>query len=142
MRVFQIIGYHNSGKTTLAVYLAEQLKKRGLKVGYIKHDPKGKGVTDKEGSDTFRVKNFTEKTALVSPSNLTMWFMKEFTLKEVLKFFEDCEVVLVEGFKTEKGFPKILVGNLESDALKEEIVLTVKGKEDFPKALEWILTNI
>ncbi|HIP97904.1 MAG TPA: molybdopterin-guanine dinucleotide biosynthesis protein B [Aquifex aeolicus] len=141
MRLFQIIGYHNSGKTTLATYLAEELKKRGLKVGYIKHDPKGKGVTDKKGSDTFRVKSFTEKTALVSPSHLTMWFMKEFTLKEVLKFFEDCDVVLVEGFKSEKGFPKILVGNLENDALKGEIVLTIKDKKDFPTALEWILEN-
>ena len=142
MRVFQIIGYHNSGKTTLVEFLAEELKKRGLKVGYIKHDPKGKGITDKEGSDTHRVKNYTEKTALVSPTQLTVWFMKDFKLKEVLKFFEDCDVVLVEGFKGERGFPKIAVGDLESDTLREEIVLRVKGKDDFYGVLEWILNQI
>jgi molybdopterin-guanine dinucleotide biosynthesis protein B len=52
MKVFQIIGKHNSGKTTLIEFLAEELQKRGYRVGYIKHDPKGKGITDKGGSDT------------------------------------------------------------------------------------------
>jgi molybdopterin-guanine dinucleotide biosynthesis protein B len=142
MRVFQIIGYHNSGKTTLVEFLARELQKKGLKVGYIKHDPKGKGITDKEGSDTHRVKNYTERSALVSPSQMTMWFMKSLELKEVLKFFEDCDVVLVEGFKGERGYPKIAVGDIESDALREEIVLRVKDKDDFHRVLEWVLNQI
>ena len=136
----QIIGKHNSGKTTLVEFLTRELKNLGYKVGYIKHDPKGKGITDKEGSDTYRVKPNTIKTALVSPNLTTLWINKPLGLKELLKLFEDCDIVIVEGFKFEKGFPKILVGELEEDLKEkvEEIVLTVKGKEDYKKAMEFI----
>ena len=138
--IVQIIGKHNSGKTTLVEFLTRELKKLGYKVGYIKHDPKGKGITDKEGSDTYRVKPNAIKTALVSPNLTTLWINKPLGLKELLKLFEDCDIVIVEGFKFEKGFPKILVGDLEEDlrGKVEEIVLTVKGKEDYKKALEFI----
>lgn len=140
MLVVQIVGYHNSGKTTLAEYLAEELKKRDYRVGYIKHDPKGKGITDKPNSDTARVKKYTERTALVSPQMLTLWWFEEFSLKEVLKFFEDLDVVLVEGFKTERGFPKIAVGDIEGDLLgEEEIIFRVKDREDYEKALNEVL---
>ncbi len=145
MFVVQVIGRHNSGKTTLIEFLTEELTKRNLKVGYIKHDPKGKGITDKPKSDTHRVKTSTIRTALVSPSLTTLWFLESLSLKQVLKFFKDLDVVIVEGFKFEKGFPKILVGQLEEDIknpIKEEIVLTVKGKEDYKKALSWILKNL
>ena len=140
MVVVQIVGYHNSGKTTLVEYLARELQKRGYRVGYIKHDPKGKGITDKEGSDTHRVKPFTEKTALVSPDKLTLWWFENFSLQRVLEFFKDLDVVLVEGFKTERGFPKIAVGDIEEDlAGKDEVILRVRGEGDFPKALREVL---
>ena len=143
MFVFQVIGRHNSGKTTLIEFLTEELKKRNLKVGYIKHDPKGKGITDKRGSDTDRVKSKTEITALVSPEITTLWFLKNLSLREVLKFFETCDVVIVEGFKFEKGFPKVVVGELEKD-IREKVVstLTVKGKEDYNRVLKWVLDNL
>jgi len=141
MKVFQIIGKHNSGKTTLIEFLTGELKKRGFRVGYIKHDPKGKGITDKVGSDTYRVKPNTVKTALVSPNLITLWRFEVLPLRELLREFEDCDIVLVEGFKFEKGFPKIVVGELEDD-LKgrlDNVVLKVEGKEDYPGVLEFIL---
>jgi len=143
MFVFQVIGRHNSGKTTLIEFLTEELKKRNLKVGYIKHDPKGKGITDKRGSDTDRVKDKTEITALVSPEITTLWFLRNLSLREVLKFFETCNVVIVEGFKFEKGFPKVVVGELEED-IREKVVptLTAKGKEDYNRVLKWVLDNL
>jgi len=143
MFVFQVIGKHNSGKTTLIEFLTEELKKRNLKVGYIKHDPKSKGITDKRGSDTDRVKDKTEITALVSPEITTLWFLKNLFLREVLKFFETCDVVIVEGFKFEKGFPKVVVGELEED-IREKVIptLTVKGKEDYSRVLKWVLDNL
>ena len=140
MKVFQIVGYHNSGKTTLVEYLAMELQKRGYRVGYIKHDPKDKGITDKEGSDTYRVKPFTEKTALVSSKKLTLWWFENLSLQRVLEFFKDLDVVLVEGFKTEKGFPKIAVGEIEDDLVgKDEVISRVKGKEDYERVLEEVL---
>ena len=140
MVVIQIVGYHNSGKTTLVEYLARELQSRGYRVGYIKHDPKDKGVTDKEGSDTHRVKPFTEKTALVSPKKTTLWWFENLPLQRVLEFFGDLDVVLVEGFKTERGFPKIAVGEIEEDLVgREDIALRVRDRGDFPKALREVL---
>ena len=144
MLVLQVIGKHNSGKTTLIEFLSEELNKHNLKVGYIKHDPKGKGITDKEGSDTYRVKKNTVKTALVSPQITTLWINKNLSLKEVLKFFEDCDIVIVEGFKFEKGFPKIVVGDLEDD-IKGKVsntIFTVEGQKDYYKILNWVLNQI
>jgi len=144
MKVFQIIGKHNSGKTTLIEFLTGELKKRGFRVGYIKHDPKGKGITDKVGSDTYRVKPNTVKTALVSPNLITLWRFEVPLLKELLKEFEDCDIVLVEGFKFEKGFPKIVVGELEDDVKGkvDNVVLKVESKEDYPVVLEFILRQL
>jgi molybdopterin-guanine dinucleotide biosynthesis protein len=75
----------------------------------------------------------------------TLWFLENLSLNQVLNFFQDLDVVIVEGFKFEKGFPKILVGLLEEDIknpIKEEIVLTVEGKEDYQKVLSWILERL
>jgi len=138
MFVLQLVGYHDSGKTTLAEYLVRELQKRGFVVGYVKHDPKGKGVTDKEGSDTARVKPFTLKTALVSPDTFTLWYKRGLSLKEALKFFEDCDAVIVEGFKEEKGYPKVVVGDLPAD----EAILRVKSRRDYPKVLEFLLSSL
>jgi molybdopterin-guanine dinucleotide biosynthesis protein B len=142
--VFQVIGRHNSGKTTLIEYLAGELKKRNYRVGYVKHDPKGKGKTDKEGSDTHRVKPHTKKTALVSPELLTLWWFERLTLRRVLKLFEDCDVIIVEGFKFERGYPKVLVGELEEDVRDriDEIALTVNSRDDYERVLNWILKEI
>ncbi len=142
--MFQVIGRHNSGKTTLVEYLARELQKRGYRIGYIKHDPKGKGKTDKEGSDTHRVKPHTLKTALVSPKGLVLWWFEEFPLRRVLILFEDCDAVIVEGFKFERGYPKVLVGELEEDlrGKVDEITLEVSSKEDYPKVLEWVLEHL
>jgi len=144
MFVVQIIGKHNSGKTTLVEFLTGELKRLGYKVGYIKHDPKGKGITDKKGSDTDRVKPNTLKTALVSPQTVTLWINRPFGLKELLNLFGDCDVVVVEGFKFEGGFPKVLVGELEEDinGKVEKIEITVKGREDYKKVLEFVLCNL
>ena len=40
-KVVCIVGYHNSGKTSLIERLIQELQRRGYKVGYIKHDPRG-----------------------------------------------------------------------------------------------------
>ncbi len=142
MLVVQVVGKHNSGKTTLIEYLVSELERNNLKVGYVKHDPKGKGRTDKENSDTWRVKPKTLRAALVSPEWTTLWIKGNLSLERVLKLFDGLDLVIVEGFKSEKGFPKILVGEEEFDLPKEDVVLTVKGKEDYEKALNWILERL
>ena len=145
--VFQVIGKQNSGKTTLIEYLSGELKSRNFKVVYIKHDPKGKGITDKQGSDTDRIKPNTEATVLASPAQTTLWINRTFTLDELViltTLISDPDVIIVEGFKFSRGFPKIQVGELEGDIglAVLDVVLTVKGKEDYGKVLDWVLKNL
>ena len=90
-KVVCIVGYHNSGKTSLIERLIQELQRRGYKVGYIKHDPKGHGMTDKEGSDTDRIFKLSERVALMSPQKLTLWERREDDpLKVVEEYFSDC----------------------------------------------------
>ncbi|MFN3870802.1 MAG: molybdopterin-guanine dinucleotide biosynthesis protein B [Aquificaceae bacterium] len=133
-KVFSVVGYHNVGKTTLIEELIKELQKRGYKVGYIKHDPKSHGITDKEGSDTYRVSKLLNKLALLSPERLTLWEKREDDpLRVVEDYFSDCHIVLLEGWKSLEGVKKIVVGDLEVEGIR------VKGVEDIQKVVDYIL---
>ncbi|WP_461830176.1 molybdopterin-guanine dinucleotide biosynthesis protein B [Aquifex sp.] len=136
MKVVAVVGYHNSGKTTLIERIIPLLKKKGYKVCYLKHDPKGHGLTDKEGSDTYRISRYVEKLGLLSPNKLTLWDRENTELFSLLKkYFSDCDIVILEGFKKIKNLPKIAVGDVEA----ENIVMKVDEKtslEDIIKVIE------
>lgn len=136
MKVVAVVGYHNSGKTTLIERIIPLLKRKGYNVCYLKHDPKGHGVTDKESSDTHRISQYVTKLGLLSPDKLTLWDKGAIDLFLVLKnYFADCDIVILEGFKSVKGIPKIAVGNIETD----DIIVRVDNKtslEDIIKVIE------
>jgi len=141
VKVVAFVGYHDSGKTTLAEKVARLLKEKGYKVCYLKHDPKGHGLTDKEGSDTYRLFPFCYKTALLSPDRLTLWERGSLSYRDVLeRYFKDCEVVLLEGFKGVKELPKVAVGEVEAEGIvlrvdektkPEDIIKLIERLEDF-----------
>jgi len=127
MKVVAIVGYHNSGKTTLAERLVKALGEKGYRVGYVKHDPKGHGVTDREGSDTWRIHRLGVKTALLSPGKATLWECREDDpLSLIREHFRDCDVVLLEGYKGLRDIPKIVIGDLRV----ENAILRVAGTEE------------
>ncbi len=136
MKIIAVVGYHNTGKTTLIERLAEELIKRGYRVGYIKHDPKGHGKTDKEDSDTERVFRIAERVALASPNRVTLWSrFEDDPLKIAREFFRGFDVVILEGYKSLKGVPKVAVGDVEA----EDVVVRVEegyNLEDIIELLE------
>ncbi len=133
MKVIAIVGYHNSGKTTLVERLCKELKKRGLRVGYIKHDPKGHGITDKEGSDTDRVFKVADRVALASPEKTTLWDRRGDDPIEIAKeFFKGFDVVILEGYKGLREVPKVAVGEVEA----ENVVLKVEGTDEVGHIIE------
>ncbi len=135
-KVVSIVGYHNSGKTALIEALIPQLKARGLKVGYLKHDPKAHGITDKEGSDTNRVFKVADKVGLLSPDRLTLWERREDDpLKVVEEYFSNFDVVILEGWKSLKGVKKVVLGELDVEGLK------VEGLKDLQKVIDYILED-
>jgi molybdopterin-guanine dinucleotide biosynthesis protein B len=133
MKVIAIVGYHNSGKTTLIEKLAEELKNRGLRVGYLKHDPKGHGETDREGSDTSRVFKVADRVALASPDRMTLWDRRDDDpLSIVREFFKGFDVVILEGYKGVGNIPKIAVGGVEA----ENVLLRVDGVHELGHIIE------
>ncbi|MEN3028048.1 MAG: molybdopterin-guanine dinucleotide biosynthesis protein B [Aquificaceae bacterium] len=135
-RIVSVVGYHNAGKTTLIEKLIPELQRRGLKVGYIKHDPKGHGITDREGTDTSRIFRLMDRVALLSPGRLTLWEKKEDMPWEVVEsYFSDCHVVILEGWKSLEGVKRIVVGKLEVEGLK------VDGVQDIDKVIDYILED-
>ncbi len=106
-----IVGSHNSGKTSFLERLIPELKRRGYRVGTIKHDIHSFEM-DREGKDTWRHKQAGSTTvAISSPSQFAFitHFDEEMSLGEiVLRFFRDVDIVLAEGFK-QSPYPKIEV---------------------------------
>lgn len=103
---FGIVGWKNSGKTTLMVKLIEAFAGRGLNVAAIKHAHHAFDV-DHEGRDSFRYRAAGASTVAVS-SPKRFAIMSELggrpepSLEELLKYIGPADLILVEGFKREK----------------------------------------
>lgn len=105
-----IIGSSGAGKTTLIENLIPELKKRGYRIGVIKHTVHGFEI-DRNGKDSYRLKKAGASLILISsPEKIALIkdVDKEYSLKELKKFIEDVDIVLVEGFKG-SSYPKIQV---------------------------------
>ncbi len=103
-----IVGFSGQGKTTLTVKLVAELKKRGFRVGTIKHDVHGFDP-DHPGKDSYRHKKAGASVTIVtSPRNIGIVrdVDHDHQPQELAPFFSDMDIVLVEGFKR-AGLPKI-----------------------------------
>lgn len=108
-QVISIVGRSGSGKTTLIEKLCKALKSRGLKLATIKHTHHCLGA-DREGSDSYRHKAAgSTRTALSGPGFCSIWSDSALDPVKLARFLaQDCDLVLVEGFK--KGpFPLVEV---------------------------------
>ncbi|MNJ56968.1 Molybdopterin-guanine dinucleotide biosynthesis adapter protein [compost metagenome] len=121
MPVIQIVGYKNSGKTTLIGKLLEILNAMNLRVAVIKHDVHG-FEADRESTDTFRHRRAgAVATAITSPWRTAIIEEQETQLSELIKRFADYDMTIVEGFKQE-CYPKIvLIRNDEDLTLLKEL---------------------
>jgi len=100
-----IIGYHKSGKTTLGVKLCKELASKGLRVGVIKHVSCELQLAD---ADSSRYRGVASVVAAASPAEAEIIVKGEKTLQDMLRYCDGCDLVLVEGFKRERLFPKIV----------------------------------
>ena len=106
--ILGIVGYSNSGKTTLIERLTAALRRDGLRVAVIKHDAHDFQI-DHEGKDSWR---FTQAgadvTAVISGSRAVLIENRPLPVEALLDRITDVDLILVEGFK-KAAWPKILV---------------------------------
>lgn len=110
----RIIGPKNSGKTCLVAGLVRELSSRGLRVGTIKHDAHQFEV-DTPGKDTWRHRQAGSVATLIC-SQTKLALMRDVTdlpavSDLVERYFGDCDLVLVEGYKSDQG-PALCLGGL------------------------------
>ncbi|MCP4160411.1 MAG: molybdopterin-guanine dinucleotide biosynthesis protein B [Deltaproteobacteria bacterium] len=102
-----IVGKSNSGKTTLLTRLIPEIKKRGYRIGTIKHAHHGFDM-DHEGKDSYLHKKAGAETVLVSsPGKIAM--IKDDdneSLSDLEHYLSDMDIIICEGFKKESK-PKI-----------------------------------
>ncbi len=111
MRAIGIVGYKNSGKTTVARALAQELVKRGRRVAAVKHSSEG---IDFLGKDTARLGEFADQVGFISPQESAVFWKTPLSLENTIAYLE-ADILLIEGFKAEKTFPKIVCLRGEPD---------------------------
>ncbi len=106
------IGYSNSGKTTLIEKLIPRFRAQGLTVSAIKNAHHGFDM-DRPGKDSHRYREAGAGQVLISTTErwalLTETPDGHATLEDLLAQLAPCDLVIVEGFKSEGRIPRIEV---------------------------------
>lgn len=127
--VLQIVGYSNSGKTTLLTKLIPILEKAGIRVGVIKHDGGHDFEWDQPGKDTWRYREAgASLVAITSKTKTAIVEQKPQELSVLVQRLVDAgaHLVLVEGFKRE-GYPKLALLRRPEDEELLSIVTNLVG---------------
>jgi len=114
MKIIQIVGSSNSGKTTFIKNLIPELKKKG-KVAVIKH--LGDHTYNiEEGKDTTVFFDAGADISVGIDSQKTIAAIRKNALDDVLRilFNQGMDFAIIEGFK-HRSFPKIVIGSITAD---------------------------
>ena len=114
MKAIGIVGYKKSGKTTLLLKLAEELTDRGYQIAAIKHISEDIDIAN---SDTAKYKKHLSQVVAITTKESVLFLRNNGSLEEIIKFL-DADIILIEGFKKEKTFPKIVCLRKETEKTK------------------------
>lgn len=124
--VFAVVGYKKTGKTTLVCKLVSEFKRRGLRVGTVKHDVH-QFQMDYPGTDTYKHREAgADAVAIASGSRwvLQVWPEEPVPLADLLAAMQDVELIIVEGYKQE-NLPKIVIADAEGAIFTKETLTHV-----------------
>jgi molybdopterin-guanine dinucleotide biosynthesis protein B len=111
-RVLGVVGWSGSGKTTLLVKLIPLLVGRGYRIAALKHAHHAFDV-DQPGKDSYEHRKAGASEVIVSSARRWVQMHElgegaEATFADLLRRLSPCDLVLVEGYKSERH-PKMEV---------------------------------
>src|SRR3990172_8451931 len=110
-------GFSHSGKTTVLTRLVPELS-REFRIGYVKNDVHSFQM-DKEGKDTFKVKQSGADFAFISdPVHFAFVRSGRADPMSHQNIFLDADIVLVEGYKNSQ-IPKFIFIDEREEILKD-----------------------
>jgi len=109
-----VVGYKKSGKTMLIIRLAQELSGMGYSAAILKH---ASGNIDFPSSDTSKFRAHAAFVSAISSKESEIILKGRKRIEDILTYI-DCDIVLIEGFKKEKTFPKIVCIKEEEDKSK------------------------
>jgi len=114
MKIIQVSGRANTGKTTFIQNLIQLLKSRG-RVGVIKHLGEHEYLLNEGKDTTIFFENGADISAGID-SHKSVIAIHTDNLDEMLRFFKNdgVDFAVLEGFK-QRNFAKIIIGDLPSD---------------------------
>ncbi len=122
--VVTFVGWHDSGKTSVAVEVVNYLKKQGFRVGVIKSSSEAQAQFDSPATDTGKHKQAGADTVMfVGPDQMVLQTEKTdlSLITLVHRYFSNVDIVIGEGFKYAKQVPKIEVLRDREKSLKGKI---------------------
>jgi molybdopterin-guanine dinucleotide biosynthesis adapter protein len=161
MKVYGIIGWKNSGKTSLMERLVAEISARGHSVSTIKHVHHDVDL-DQPGKDSFRHREAGAREVVLASANRFALMAEhrgpEPELPVILSRLAPVDLVLVEGYKRD-AHPKVevwrrdtgqnliqpgdpLVRAVASDTVLEGLPVPVLDLNDTKGVAEFILTEV
>jgi len=163
MQRIHVIGRKNHGKTQLVVELVEEFRRRGLRVGTIKHTHH-RHELDTPGKDSHRHRTAgAQVVGILSPSMSAVFlpaedaFSDEDRYTAMAPLFSDCDLVVVEG-DSQTSWPKVEVWRAMSQTAplsaedssilavvtddRPPVSTTVLPRGDVPRLAEWLLERL
>lgn len=127
MIAVNIVGFKNTGKTTVAEALGEELKRRGVRAAAAKfshHD-----AVDVQDTDSERLRKAYGSCALLTPNAAALSFEGRRYLPDLMPMI-DADVLVVEGGKSLGWLPRILLLRSVADAgaLEDDLALASYGE--------------
>ena len=122
--IVSFIGWHDSGKTTLATSVVTHLRRMGHRVAVIKSTDKEGIVFDHPDTDTYKHRRAgADSVMLVAPDQTVLQTRSTgLTLITLAhRYFPDADIVIAEGFKKERNIAKIEVVRDPEQMLRKEV---------------------
>ncbi len=120
----QVVGYKNSGKTTMMLRLINYFCEKGKQVATLKHHGHGGMPVGWEKTDSVRQQHAGAMLSGVQGENVFQILGDEaWSLEKMLTFYATLpiDIVLIEGYKKEKKDKIVMISKKEEIALLDQL---------------------